>query len=122
MKDHQSRLCFLAAAVALSLLATVAVAQELVIPPVAYPVLVRSAPTADAFVPKGWRLEHKALGDLNKDGLPDLVLVLRALDPANIIDNKGLGPRRFDTNPRLLVVAFAKPDGGYRRVLQNHTP
>jgi hypothetical protein len=105
----------------LAMLASVAVAQELVIPPVAYPVLARSAQSAEGLVPQGWRLEHKAVGDLNNDGRPDLALVLRAGDPANVIDNQGLGPRRFDTNPRLLIVAFALPGGGYRRVLQNHT-
>ena len=90
------------------------------IPDVVYPVLPASGAAAEAFVPPGWRLEYRADGDLNKDGKPDAVLVLRDDDPANIIDNDGLGPDRFDTNPRMLVVLFAQ-SSGYSVALEDHT-
>ena len=90
------------------------------IPDVAYPALPASGAAVEAFVPKGWRLEHRVDGDLNKDGKPDAVLVLRDNDPANIIDNDGMGPDRFDTNPRMLAVLFAQPSG-YSLALENHT-
>lgn len=93
---------------------------ELVIPPATYPNLARSAAAADGFVPAGWSLEKQQSGDLNGDGRPDLVLVLRETNPANIVANEGLGRRRLNTNPRILAVALAD-GGGYRLVTQNHT-
>lgn len=88
-------------------------------PDVAYPRLPTSGATIADFVPGGWRAEQQSEGDLNKDGRDDVVLVLRMDDPANIVENEGLGPEEFDTNPRLLAVLFA--DGmGYRLALQDH--
>ncbi|WBV43071.1 hypothetical protein [Pseudoroseomonas cervicalis] len=87
-------------------------------PPVAIPTLPPTASSAEGFVPPGWRLEASAQGDLDEDGRPDLAMVLRAQDPANILDNPGLGEPRLDTNPRLLAIAFGTPDG-YRLALQD---
>lgn len=98
---------------------TSARADELIIPPVDYPTLPATGASADAFVPTGWRLEFDTRGDLDRDGREDLVLVLRMNDPANIVKNEGLGAQAFDTNPRMLMVAFAGA-GGYRRVLEDH--
>jgi hypothetical protein len=89
------------------------------LPPAVYPDLPARAAGAEGFVPPGWALEDRATGDLNGDGQPDLLLVLRARDPANVLNNPGLGERRFDTNPRILAVAFAGPEG-YRLALQDH--
>ncbi|MDN5780893.1 MAG: hypothetical protein L0H23_02535 [Luteimonas sp.] len=102
------------------LLAPAAVpAQEGDLPEVSYPAITDRAVDAAGFVPDGWRLEQIHGGDLDDDGRDDLVLVLEMADPANRIDNEGLGPDVFDTNPRMLVAAFAE-DGGYRRVLSDH--
>jgi hypothetical protein len=71
-------------------------------------------------VPAGWAIETKLSGDLNGDGVADLVLVLRDQDPANVLNNAdGPGPEAFDTNPRILAVAFGRPDG-FDLVLANH--
>ena len=95
---------------------------ELVIPPVTYPVLVRKAPSPEAFVPAGWRIETKLSGDLNGDSRDDLFLILRGADPRNIIDTRGRGgSSTLDTNPRILAVAFANAAGGYDLALENHT-
>ena len=101
-------------------LVTAATAAPPVIPPVTYPTLARTAPTAEGFAPAGWTIEQRQSGDLNGDGRPDLVLVLRDTNPANIVDNSGLGRRRLNTNPRMLAVAYADA-GGFRLALQNHT-
>jgi hypothetical protein len=95
-------------------------ADELVIPDVAYPTLARHAASAEAFAPAHWSVEAQASGDLNGDGRPDLAFVLRDHDPRNVLANKdGFGPDPFDTNPRILAVAFANPGGGYDLVVQN---
>jgi hypothetical protein len=100
-----------------------AVAQELTIPEVIYPALPKQADAAGGFVPSGWILEAQASGDLNRDGNADLVLVIRQNNPANVIEDfEGLGEKPFDTNPRILAIAFwDKPSGHYNLQLENHT-
>ena len=96
-----------------------ACAQDLAIPDVQYPKIATYAESPDGFVPAGWKLESLARGDLNGDALPDIVLVLRDADPANLID-AGL-PDKLDTNPRMLVVALGRAGGGYYLAVDNHT-
>lgn len=97
-----------------------ALPQEL--PPVRYPVLVADAGKAQGFVPEGWILESSATGDLDGDGRPDLAFALHMDDPANVLKNEGgFCGDTIDTNPRILGVALAKPGGGYRLVVQNHS-
>ncbi len=100
-----------------------AAAQDFTIPEVIYPSLPRQAGTAEGFVPSGWMLEAQASGDLNRDGKDDLVLVIRQNNPDNVIqDFEGLGEKPFDTNPRILAIAFRDgPSSGYRLQSENHT-
>ena len=90
------------------------------VPEVAYPEITATAASPAGFVPPGWRLEHEARGLLDADALEDALLVLRMDDPGNIVDNAGYGRAPFDTNPRMLVVAVATEDGGWRRVMSDH--
>lgn len=105
---------------ALLLTALPASAQELRIPPVDYPVLPAHATRAEGFVPSGWRIEQQLRGDLNGDKREDLVLVLRQQDPRNIVEHDGFGISPLDSNPRMLAIAWATPDG-YSLAAQNHT-
>lgn len=91
-------------------------------PPVAFPAIPAQAPTKAGFVPAGWGVEKESQGDLNGDGVPDLMLVLRMSDPKNVVKNDGLGPDELDTNPRILLVAFSeKAARKYSLALMNHT-
>jgi hypothetical protein len=94
---------------------------DLDIPPVTYPKLVRQGAATEAFVPKGWKLEAQQKGDLNKDGVDDLLILLRMDEAKNIIKNEGFGPNLFDTNPRILAVAFGARAKPYRLALESHT-
>jgi len=68
-----------------------------------------------------WVLEAQASGDLNRDGVPDLALVLRQNERKNIVANPGLGENPFDTNPRILAVAFRNGAAGdFVLQLENH--
>lgn len=100
--------------------ASTAPGQELAIPEVDYPALPPSAGNAEGFAPPGWRVETQAQGDLNADGAPDLAVVLRMQDAANILAHDGLGSNPFDSNPRILAMALGAAGGGYRLVVQNH--
>lgn len=105
-----------------ALLATGVFAQELVIPAVTYPRLPAQGISAEAFTPKGWKLEMRQDGDLNKDGVDDLLLLLRMDDAKNILKNEGLGQDPFDTNPRILAIAFGNGAGKpFTLALENHT-
>jgi len=90
------------------------------IPPVTYPEIAKDGASLEAFVPKMWKLEAKAFGDLNGDKLKDAALVLRMADPANFIPSDYEPHEKYDSNPRMLVVLFAKPAGGYSLAAANH--
>lgn len=105
---------------ALALLASAsAAARDFVIPPVSYPPLPAAGAAAQDFVPRGWRIQTRADGDLDGDSTADLALVLRSDDPANVI-LETMCEERFDTNPRILAILLAKPSGGYRLAAENH--
>lgn len=94
--------------------------QDFDVPPVQWPAIAEHATTAQGFVPGGWRLEHQVQGRLDDDERPDLLLLLRMDDAANLVEHDGFGISPFDTNPRMLVIALADAQGGYRRVLVDH--
>ena len=74
------------------------------------PKLPASAASAAGFAPRGWKVERAITGDLNRDGRPDLAVILKGTDPKCVVptENAGGSP---DTNPRLLLVAFAGKAG-----------
>ncbi|MEE1655050.1 hypothetical protein VB618_02490 [Microvirga sp. CF3062] len=113
------RSCLAAAAI---LISSIAAAQDLTIPEVVYPSLPHQAGTAEDFVPPGWMLEAQASGDLNRDSSADLILVLRQNNPANVIEHfEGLGEKPFNTNPRILAIAFRDGDAGkFTLQFENH--
>jgi len=90
------------------------------IPPVNYPTIPKTAAAPEGFVPRDWKLEAKATGDLNGDNLPDAALVLHLDDPANRIAPSWDETIRYDTNPRMLIVAFARKGGGYELAATDH--
>jgi hypothetical protein len=90
------------------------------IPPVNYPTISNTAASPEGFVPRGWKLEAKATGTLNRDTLPDAALVLHMDDPANRIAPSWDDTIRYDTNPRMLIVAFGKKGGGYELAATDH--
>ncbi len=105
-----------------ALLAGVSAAHAFDVPDVKYPDLAKAAASAEGFVPAGWKLEKQIAGDLNADGIADLVLVLRQTDPNNVISHDILGENPLDTNPRILAVAFGRASpSGFVLALENHT-
>lgn len=115
-----SRIAAISFACALSPLSGAALAYQIDVPPAAIPALPESAADAIGFTPAGWRVESHAEGDLDRDGRPDIAFVIREHDPAKIVSHDALGEDPLDSNPRILVVAFAGEDGRYRLVEANH--
>jgi hypothetical protein len=95
--------------------------QQFEVPAATYPTVPRQASSAQGFVPSGWALESQVSGDLNRDGIADLVLVLHEQNPANVVTHDIMGESPLDTNPRILAVAFGGQAGGYVLELENHT-
>jgi len=83
------------------------------------PTIRKTASKITDFVPAGWKILTEAKGDLNKDGLVDVAMVIENTDRKNFISNADrLGGDTLNTNPRYLLVAFKKANG-YELVAKN---
>ena len=71
-----------------------------------------------AFVPKGYSLFQQYKGDLNKDGKPDVVLMIKGTEESKWGDDENRG--RLDRNRRGLIILF-KRKNGYEQILRNDT-
>ncbi len=69
------------------------------------------------FLPKGYVLAEKIGGDLNNDGLEDVVLLIKATDSSQVIQDEDRGT--LDRNRRGIIVLFAK-NGAYEAVIKNY--
>lgn len=84
------------------------------------PTIKKTVAKISDFLPTGWKILAQAKGDLNKDGLVDIALVIENKDPKNfIIDKERGGGDTINTNPRYLLVAFKKANGFYELVAKN---
>ena len=70
------------------------------------------------FVPKGYSLFQQYKGDLNKDGKPDVVLMIKGTEKSKWVDDECRG--RLDRNRRGLIILF-KRKNGYEQILRNDT-
>ena len=69
------------------------------------------------FIPKGYAEFEKYIGDLNKDGLKDCVLIIKKTDTANVVTNRF--DKKVDRNRRGIVVLFKK-EKGYKLADKNY--
>lgn len=65
------------------------------------------------YIDKDWELRKEAKGDLNKDGIEDLALVIQDTDPANIEADEYM---ERDGNPRTLIILFGTENGCYELI------
>lgn len=63
----------------------------------------------EQFIPDGFRLFEQTDGDLNKDGLPDRVLIIKATNPDSIVPNRN--DEKVDRNRRGILVLFNRKNG-----------
>ncbi len=71
-----------------------------------------------AFVPKGYSLFQQYKGDLNKDGKPDVVLMIKGTERSKWVNDECRG--WLDRNRRGLIILF-KRKNGYEQILRNDT-
>lgn len=80
------------------------------------------ASTHDAFaqsIPNGWKVVNKIVGDLNRDGINDVVLVTEETNPANFKKKPEgtMGRDILNLNPRRLVILLGS-SSGFKEVLR----
>ncbi|NIG55979.1 hypothetical protein [Chitinophaga sp. Cy-1792] len=71
------------------------------------------------FVPAGWKIVVQSAGDLNKDNLPDIAMIITDTDKRNYHKNPDLGADTLNLNPRWLVILFQQPGGTYQLSVVN---
>ncbi|MBF1200635.1 MAG: hypothetical protein HXM14_00320 [Fusobacterium periodonticum] len=86
----------------------------------------QKAKSINDFVPKGWKIlkdengsNFIAKGDLNKDKLEDVAIIIEKNDKKNIKKNDNFGPDELNLNPRILLILFKEKDGTYSLVAKN---
>lgn len=68
------------------------------------------------FIPEGFKLFEEIKGDLNKDGIDDCILIIKAINKENIIQHEFRG--ELDRNRRGIIVLLNE-NGNYKMVLRN---
>lgn len=82
------------------------------------PNLANKSSLAKNLVPAGWKIIDEKQGDLNKDGLDDLVFVIQKTDKKNIQQvDEGLN-YSVDMNPKILAIYFKQENGLYTKYKQ----
>ena len=61
------------------------------------------------YIPRGWKIHKQAKGDLNKDGVQDLAIVIQGTDKGNFQSDEY---HKIDSNPRELIILFGKKGAG----------
>ncbi len=86
----------------------------------------QKAKSVNDFIPKGWKIlkdengsNFIAKGDLNKDKLEDVAIIIEKNDKKNIKKNDNFGPNELNLNPRILLILFKEKDGTYSLVAKN---
>ena len=69
------------------------------------------------FIPKGYKLFDKVYGDLNKDGLMDCVLIIKATRKDSFVKNSF--DKVVDRNRRGIIILFTEKDG-YKLASKNY--
>lgn len=70
-------------------------------------------------IPEEWKIISQVSGDLNKDGIEDLVLIIENTDASNILKNEGMGSPNLNINPREILVFFKDEQNNYTLIEKN---
>lgn len=70
-------------------------------------------------IPENWKIISQVNGDLNKDRVEDLVLIIENTDASNILKNEGMGSPYLNINPREILVFFKDDKNNYTLIEKN---
>ncbi len=71
-------------------------------------------------LPSKWRTLASKFGDLNQDGIEDLVFAIQNTDESNLEKSEGIGRDTIDLNPRILGIYFGTREGRFVKRLQSN--
>lgn len=79
----------------------------------AAPTFAAPADALAQWVPNGWKLIASSVGDLNRDGIDDIALVIEEANPANFKKRPegSPGPDILNLNPRRLIILLGSSSG-----------
>ena len=60
----------------------------------------------DGMAPKSWILVYYTLGDINRDGKDDAIMVVENIDRSYLKKNTVIGPKILNMNPREMLILF----------------
>ena len=80
-------------------------------------VFKKNGQSVEDFIPQNWKVLDIKYGDLNQDGIKDVVFAIQNTNPENVKMNDGLGIDSIDLNPRILGIYFGTSKGGYQQQL-----
>ena len=86
-----------------------------------YPELSASGSCIEELIPLGWRILSHDKGDLNGDGLEDVVFAIQSPIQETIEYKDGYESDTLQTNPRILGIYFGKRNGKLKKVLQSNS-
>jgi len=80
-----------------------------------FPKISEKVDNINQLIPEGWSLFDKSEGDLNKDKLDDIALIIEKNDEKNIITYLVMGKHEetLNFNPRVIIILFQEKDGKY---------
>ena len=87
-------------------------------PPYSYPAIPRNVASPDKLVPPGLIAVSEVRGDLNRDGFPDVALLLWTQEADRAATRQD---RDYAYPSYRLLIAFARPKGGYQIIEDNST-
>lgn len=86
-----------------------------------YPELYAKGRNIEELIPFGWQLLSEARGDLNGDGIEDVVFAIQSPIQKTVEYHDGYESDTVHTNPRVLGIYFGKRNGKLNKVLQSNT-
>jgi hypothetical protein len=82
--------------------------------------LLEKSNSIEKLIPEKWRLLSTTNGDLNNDGISDVVFVIENTDKKNIqFSENSLGRDTINLNPRVLGIYFRQKNGKLIKKLQS---
>lgn len=85
--------------------------------PFTYPVISSEAATISSIIPEKWFIRDSVSGDLNHDGVSDLVLIIQLKDSVTISITTQDITDTFITQPRILLLLFRAGESEYYRLI-----
>lgn len=82
----------------------------LIVPFLNLPVAIAAGIKDEYVVSAGWKKIYETKGDLNKDNIPDRLIVVEETNPKNFVKNKYLGTEILNLNPRKLLIQLSETD------------